>query len=26
MSEMQRVKQSQEVVQCGSCERILYLS
>lgn len=26
MSEMQRVKQSQEIVQCGSCERILYLS
>jgi predicted nucleic acid-binding Zn-ribbon protein len=26
VSELQRVKQSQEVVQCGSCERILYLS
>lgn len=26
MSEMQRVKQDKEIVQCGSCERILYLS
>jgi predicted nucleic acid-binding Zn-ribbon protein len=26
VNEMQRVKQSQKVVQCGSCERILYLS
>jgi predicted nucleic acid-binding Zn-ribbon protein len=26
MSEMQRVKTGQTIVQCGSCERILYLS
>ena len=26
MSEMQRVKTGQNIVQCGSCERILYLS
>lgn len=26
MSEMQKVRQGQEIVQCGSCERILYLS
>jgi hypothetical protein len=26
MSEMQRAKIGQELVQCGSCERILYLS
>ena len=26
MSELQRAKIGQELVQCGSCERILYLS
>lgn len=26
MSELQRVKTGQNIVQCGSCERILYLS
>jgi predicted nucleic acid-binding Zn-ribbon protein len=26
MSELQRVKTGQTIVQCGSCERILYLS
>ena len=26
VSELQKVRQNQEIVQCGSCERILYLS
>jgi predicted nucleic acid-binding Zn-ribbon protein len=26
VSELQKVRQGQEIVQCGSCERILYLS